>query len=209
MRRSRVWASAGLALAFAALTALVRTGRLTWLDQWAVDHLMVGVRAEPPRPLLQELIPFSHDRGPLDAVADAVLLAGHPFVSAAAALWLARTVSQRRISILVGFALAVAIEVGLKLLVERPALHLGTYHLEDFDQSFPSGHATRTVFLAVVAAGAFPGAARWIWLLLGTILVLLVVTASHTPSDVAGGVLLGAALALVVNPPSAAARRTR
>jgi membrane-associated phospholipid phosphatase len=187
--------SAALALAFAALATLVWAGAFTWLDQWAVVHLMPTLRAEPPLPLTRQLVPFANAHGAFDVLAGAVLLVGHPLVSTALALWLAaRTGPPRRVRVLAGFAAVVALEIAFKHVVERPALHLGSFHLEGFDHSFPSGHATRTAYLAVVAAALYPRAARWLVIAVALFAALLVVDGSHTPTDVVGGILLAVAL---------------
>ena len=129
-------------------------------------------------------------------------------MTAALAVWLASR-SSRPGAILAGFAVAVAIEVIAKHVVARPSLHLGSYHLAGFDHSFPSGHMTRTMYLALVAAAIFPRAAGALATGLVVVAVLLVASANHTPSDVVGGAALGALVAIVVNPRGDAVRTSR
>jgi hypothetical protein len=72
---------------------------------------MPGLEREPPRPLGDQLVPFTHDHGALDVLTDAVVLVGHPAVTTALAIWLAWALPRRRVAILCGFALAVGVEV--------------------------------------------------------------------------------------------------
>ena len=81
----------------------------------------------------------------------------------------------------------------------RPALFahrgFGPEHVGPFDNSFPSGHELRAVFIAVCAVACF----RRPWLLgswLLAVSVLLVGDGWHTPTDVAGGFLVAAAACL-------------
>jgi membrane-associated phospholipid phosphatase len=89
------------------------------------------------------------------------------------------------------------IEVVGKAAISRPALFAhaggGLIHVVPFDTSFPSGHETRAVLLVACLAACFPKAAagRAAWLVAVT--VMLVVGGWHTPTDVAGGLLIATA----------------
>ena len=96
----------------------------------------------------------------------------------------------------VALVLAVGVEVICKELLTRPALYDGSFHIAAFDSSFPSGHALRTVLVAAAVAWRWPRwrAAAIVWAIAS--IVLLELAGWHTPSDLAGGVLL-AGLALL------------
>jgi membrane-associated phospholipid phosphatase/plastocyanin len=182
----------------------VWTGALTWVDRFAVRHLMPGL---DPRsrasPLLQQLVPFHDPDRPLDVLADTSVLPGNPLVSTALVLWLAWLLRGRRAAIAAAFAGAVVVEIALKRIVTRPVLTRGGVHVVVFDDSFPSGHATRVVFVAVLAALLWRRAGRWIALWVAAALVLLDLDGWHTPTDILGGAvlgLLGALLAWGENP---------
>ena len=96
-----------------------------------------------------------------------------------------------------------ALEAATKLALPKPALHREqdgvTYHVVPFDHSFPSGHTVRAVLLAALVAlvwrrFAWPAA---VWAVL-VVPVCLVAGSSHVPSDVAGGLLFGLLVVLVV-----------
>ena len=179
-------AALALALAFAALAGLVAAGALTGVDQWAVDHLMPGARFRPggAPPLSDGLVPLRHAHwdGALAAAADLVTLPASFLVALAITAWRSRVLA-------VALLAAVGVEVLCKEVIVRPALHRGALHVAAFDSSYPSGHALRTV---LVAAALWP-LVRWAavpWA--AASFVLLEVAGWHTPSDIVGGVLLGA-----------------
>jgi membrane-associated phospholipid phosphatase len=176
-----------LAGAFAALATLVNLGSFTRVDQWAIDNLMPGASFHHvQRGLVDGLVPLLHSRwdSPYDVAANIVTLPASFLFS------LAITFACSR---MFGIALvaAVAVEVLGKELLTRSALHDGSFHIAAFDSSFPSGHAMRTVIVAAAVASAWPRAGRvaaaWA---IGSI-VLLLLAGWHTPTDLAGGVLLG------------------
>jgi membrane-associated phospholipid phosphatase len=188
-----------LAGAFAALAGLVAAGAFTRLDQWAVDHAMPGASFHQAREgLLDGLVPLLHSRwGSGTAIAANIVTLPASFLIALA---IAFAYSRLLAAALVA---AVGVEVVSKELLERPALHHGAFHISTFDSSFPSGHALRTMVVAGAVAWTWPRArtAAVIWAAVSIVLLLL--AGWHTPSDLAGGVVLGA-LALLV-----AARRLR
>jgi membrane-associated phospholipid phosphatase len=80
---------------------------------------------------------------------------------------------------------AVAVEALCKEVLTRPGLDHGAHHVVAFDDSFPSGHALRTV----IVAGAFASPWATVWAVAAIVLIQL--AGWHTPTDIAGGVLLG------------------
>jgi membrane-associated phospholipid phosphatase len=176
--------SAPLVAAFAALAALVAAGAFTGIDQWSVDHLMPGARfhgtSSSP---LEGAVPLlgASWHGGLGTAANIVTLPASLVVSLAIVGWRSRLLAAALLA-------ATAVEVVCKELLARPALYAGTFHIEAFDSSFPSGHALRTVLVAVAL---WPHRRAPVALWAAASLVLLVLGAWHTPTDVAGGVLLG------------------
>jgi membrane-associated phospholipid phosphatase len=176
-----------LAGAFAALTGLTAAGAFSSVDQWAVDHAMPGATfSRVSTSLLSDVIPLYHVRwqSPWSVATNLVTLPASFLLS----LVVVAALSRR-----LGLALlaCVAVEVICKETLTRPALHHGALHIGPFDSSFPSGHALRTVLVAVAVATVWPrltpAAAAW-----ATVsVVLLMLGGWHTPSDLVGGVLLG------------------
>ena len=192
MRSASAWA---LSAAFAVLAVLVAAGACTGLDQWAVDGLMPGSTfTTNEASLAASLVPLYHTHWH-DAWSVAVNVVTVP-ASFVPALLLVAWRSRPLAAVLVA---ATAAETLCKHVLTRPALHHGAIHVVGFDDSFPSGHTVRTVIL--VGAFAHPLTALW-----GTAsIVLLELAGWHTPTDLAGGVLLGL-LALLLG---SGARRLR
>jgi membrane-associated phospholipid phosphatase len=191
-----------LAAAFVVLTALVWTGALTSVDRVGLAHLMPGLdRTQKPTSFLQQQIPFRDPDGILDAATDAVTLPGHALLSTALVVWLAWRLPSRRLAILAAFAGAVLVEIAFKHVITRPKVWVGDYHDPAFDNSFPSGHATRLVFVALLAVTVWRRTAPWVagWVLAA--LALLELDAFHLPSDIVGGVLLALLAALLAGIP--------
>ena len=136
--------------------------------------------------LLDGLVPLLHSRwgSPFAVAVNLVTLPASFFVALAIAF-----ACSRAFGILL--AAAVAVEVLCKEVLVRPALHHGSFHIAAFDSSFPSGHALRTVIVAGAIASTRPRtrlfAAAWAI----AAVVLLLLAGWHTPTDLAGGVLLG------------------
>lgn len=179
------------AAAFAALAGLVFSGAANGLDQWACDHLMpfAGKPAAPPT-FLESLIPLFHAgwHPAGAAVAEVVVLPGQvvlSFVLVALGAWRLR--APRWLGL---WLAAVAIELVCRHALTRPALYREGLHVTAFDNSWPSGHALRCTLVAVVLAAAWPRL-RWAlgaWLVAAVVALLLV--GAHTPTDLAGGLLL-------------------
>ena len=177
---------ASLSTAFAALAALVAAGAFTGLDQWAVDHLMPGGSFTAREPsLVDALVPLyaTHWHDPWSVAVNVVTLPASFLIAIALVTWRSRLLAVLLLA-------AVAVETLCKELLDRPAIHHGSLHIVGFDDSFPSGHTLRTVIVA--AAFLSPLSAAWA---LASI-VLIELAGWHTPTDIAGGIVL-ALLALL------------
>jgi membrane-associated phospholipid phosphatase len=197
-------AAVGLAVAFAALCALVVGGRLTTIDHYALEHWMPGLdpsAATHSLPSVTSLfVPFHLGTTWWEKALDVATYPASVLVSFLVFVAVGVALVRRgfRVTALVWAALWVganAVEVMLKVALEKPALSLEedgmAYHLVPFDHSFPSGHAMRAVLVAGAIALvwrqlAWPAA---FWALL--VPVLLVVKSAHVPSDAAGGLIFG------------------
>lgn len=171
------------------------SGALTGFDQWACDHLMplAGAASGGPPTVLESLVPLYHAGwNPAGvAVTQIVTLPGQVVISfalVAAAAWKLRA----PVWIAAWFG-ATLVEVVFRHLLTRPALYRGGVHIVSFDSSWPSGHALRCALVAVALATAWPRArtALAVWLVAAA--VLLALAGFHTPTDVAGGLLLALA----------------
>jgi membrane-associated phospholipid phosphatase len=180
-----------LAAGYATLAVLVAAGAFTGVDQWAVDHLMPSASFHHGRPgWLEAAVPLLHQRfdSPLAVAADVVTL------PAAALVSLAIVVAAWRVAglgLVAAWAVGSAVELLCKHVLVRPALHDGTFHVAAFDSSFPSGHALRAVLVACAVTRMWPRArgAAIVWVVASV--VLLQLAGWHTPTDLAGGLLLG------------------
>jgi membrane-associated phospholipid phosphatase len=172
--------------AFAALAVLVAAGAFTGLDQWAVDHLMPGGSFTAHEPsLVDALVPLhaTHWHDPWSVAVNVVTLPASFLIALALVAWRSRLLAALLLA-------AVAVETLSKHFLDRPALHHGSLHVVGFDDSFPSGHALRAVIIAAVFLS--PLSVAWAV----AALVLLELAGWHTPTDIAGGIVL-ALLALL------------
>jgi membrane-associated phospholipid phosphatase len=192
----------GEAAAFAALSVLVAAGALTPLDQWAIDHAMAGGHgAGTPPTLADALVPLLHAGlgTPLGVIASIVTVPASLLLSlllvGGCCLALRRR-GQRRAAYAWAAAWLAgnAIEELCKSTLTRPALYRHGLHLVAFDSSFPSGHTIRTVLVAAAVAAAWPAGRLWAAAWAAASLVLIEVDAMHTPSDIAGGLLVAGLL---------------
>ncbi len=188
-----------LAVAYATLAVLVAAGAFTGVDQWAVEHLMPSASFHRGRPgWLEAAVPLLHQRfdSPLAVAADIVTLPAAALVSLAIVVAASRVAGLGLVAV---WAAGSAVELLCKHVLVRPAVYDGTFHVAAFDSSFPSGHALRAVLVACAVARIWPRArgAAIVWV--AASVVLLQLAGWHTPTDLAGGLLLGglAALALV------------
>jgi len=136
---------------------------------------------------------------------------GSVLIPLLAALTLAGLIlSKPRLKSAAGWSLAAFIISGIiaqivKHLVGRPRprlldqgiLHFGPTLASGLD-SFPSGHTTSSVAVAAVLAYYYPKAAPLFVLAALFVAVSRVISGSHFPLDVLGGLILGAAVGLVL-----------
>ena len=82
------------------------------------------------------------------------------------------------------------VELVFRHAMSRPALYRDGVHLVAFDTSWPSGHALRSAIVVAALATAWPRLRILLGIWLLAAVVLLELAGFHTPSDVAGGLLL-------------------
>jgi membrane-associated phospholipid phosphatase len=157
---------------------------------------LAGAPGPPPTPL-ESLVPLLHETfNPLGvAFAAIVTLPGQVLVSlvlvlvAAGALW---TRGRRGAAVgwLVAWSVATGVELIFRHTLTRPLLHRDGVHLAAFDASWPSGHALRCTIVAAALATAWPRLRVMLAVWLVTAIGLLELAGFHTPTDIAGGLLL-------------------
>jgi membrane-associated phospholipid phosphatase len=196
-------ALAALVAAFASLAALVETGALTSLDQYAVDHWMSHL--EPGNTSASFHVELYPKLGrPLQAFCNIWTYPAAPLVSSLIALGccvvLVRRGRHRAALAWAGaWVLANAVEVVGKNAVTRPTLHAQAFPLRSFDSSFPSGHALRALLLAALLASVWRRTALPLLAWVVVALPALVVNDEHTPTDVIGSALLASFVVLAVH----------
>ena len=92
---------------------------------------------------------------------------------------------------------AVAVELVFRHTLTRQPLHRHGVHLVGLDSSWPSGHALRCALVAAAFAAAWPRLRVPLAIWLAAAVVLLELAGFHTPTDVAGGLLLATVAAAV------------
>lgn len=90
---------------------------------------------------------------------------------------------------------AVAVELVFRHTLTRPALYRDGVHLVAFDSSWPSGHALRCALVAAALCVVWPRLRLPIGIWLAAVVALLELAGFHTPTDLAGGLLLATAAA--------------
>jgi membrane-associated phospholipid phosphatase len=160
-----------------------------------------GVDARPT--LAESVVPLLHADlgGPLLAVAQVLTLPGQLLVScllvaAACATLLRRGRVDAAAAWAAAWVLATGVEVACKQALTRPALYRHGLHVVALDSSWPSGHAARAAVVAAALATAWPRLRLSLALWLAAVAALLEAAGFHTPSDVLGGLLLAALVAM-------------
>jgi len=191
-------------------TVVVLTGGTTGIDDWALNHVMPGVRYGSGSGIVTIVglwRPF-----PLDAlwwgkVLDAYLYPASFFISMLIVLIACAVMARRgrRVAAVLWLGAwlgANALELFGKVALERPGvtwIDAGRpSHLSSFDNSYPSGHVARGLVVAAVVSYVYPrlGLVVAAWVVL--VPAALVVAGDHTVSDVVGGALVGLLLVLGV-----------
>lgn len=166
-------------------------GAATDFDQWACRHAMpLAGKPGPPPTLLESLVPLLnagwHPVG--TAVAEAVTLPGQAVISFLLVLLASRRL--RTPAWIGGWLAAVAVELVCRHTLTRAALYRHGLHVVAFDTSWPSGHALRCAIVAAALSAAWPRFRVPLGIWLAAAVVLLELAGFHTPTDIAGGLLL-------------------
>jgi membrane-associated phospholipid phosphatase len=111
-------------------------------------------------------------------------------VAAAAGVLWRRERHDAAIAWLAAWTGATCVEVVFRHTLTRPALYRDGLHLVAFDTSWPSGHALRGAIVAAALAAAWPRFWPVLAIWLAGAVVLLELPGFHTPTDIAGGLLL-------------------
>jgi membrane-associated phospholipid phosphatase len=162
---------------------------------------LAGGPSEPPT-TLESVVPLLHAPfHPLGvAVTEIVTLPGQVVISlvlvlaAAWRLWRRGRV-EAAICWTAAWLVAVAVEVLFRHTLTRDPLYRDGVHLVGFDASWPSGHALRCALVAAAFAAAWPRLRVPLAIWLAAAVVLVELAGFHTPTDVAGGLLLATAAA--------------
>jgi membrane-associated phospholipid phosphatase len=152
---------------------------------------------QPPPTLLDSLVPLYHATlHPLGVgVTQIVTLPGQVVISfllvvaAARRLWTHER-AEAAAGWVAAWLLAMAVEVVFRHVLTRPALYRHGVHVVAFDTSWPSGHALRCAIVAGALAAAWPRLRIPLAIWFTAVVVLLELAGFHTPTDIAGGLLL-------------------
>jgi membrane-associated phospholipid phosphatase len=93
----------------------------------------------------------------------------------------------------VAWFVAVAIELVFRQTLTRPPLYRDGVHLVAFDSSWPSGHALRCALVAAALAAVWPRLRLPLGIWLAAVVLMMELAGFHTPTDLAGGLLLATA----------------
>ena len=191
------------AAAFTVLAILVSLGDLKRIDQYAVRNLMPGGLPSDSRiPVIGHPLQYHghhFDASQLVRLPANIVPATLLFMFICLVLW-RRKETPQLIVWAFAFALGNAVVLIGKETITTPVLsRVVGGHLErvsDFVSSFPSGHSTRIVLFTGVFVYLWPRL-RWLWpLWAAAAIASLEIDRIHTPSDIAGGILLATTLLL-------------
>ena len=153
---------------------------------------------------LSEQMRVAEKPGALRTLAAFLAKSGDSWFWAAALLiaWLFSNSLWRKWEVVegVGISLLAALVMGIKFLVrrKRPEGEWGSIYRNTDPHSFPSGHAARSFFIAVIASGLAPAwlaIILWIWAPL--VALARVAMGVHYVSDVAAGAIVGSVFGLI------------
>jgi membrane-associated phospholipid phosphatase len=202
--RARTALASAAAGAFAALAVLVAHGSLNSFDEWALHHAMPEARFTGGKPtLVGALVPlWGSSWHSVVAITTDVVTLPAAFLTSGAIVALACFVVRggAAVALATVYAVGNGVEELTKETLTRPALFARGLHVAAFDNSYPSGHTIRAAIVAMAVASAWPRAWRWAVLWAASSTVMLELGAQHVPSDIAGGLLLAAALAVTTWP---------
>jgi membrane-associated phospholipid phosphatase len=200
--------SVGAFLALCVFGLLVADGQLSGIDTYAIRNLMPfgsAFTALPgsSRSILGLLIAYPTASFHLGGVIRVPASAGVSSLLAVvfcSILW-RRGRRGRGLLWLVAFGVANVVEGFGKLVIKKPTMYAvvdGSLQPAGFYHSFPSGHIARAAVLAAIATAVWPR----LWWVFSIWVVAVVVSAEldsiHTPSDIAGGLLLATAVIFAV-----------
>jgi len=203
---------AGLAAAFALLAVLISAGVFTRFDQFMLDHLAISFRPslEPDHGYSGLYRPFTANTPTSARVLDVLTYPCSALLSllivAGAALLL-----RRRFGWIVALAPVAAWTIGNvveeigKNELTRPALYTGLdglrFPVPGYTDSFPSGHMIRALVVAAAIVFVWRRALPFVILWALVVAPALVIDDAHTATDVAGGILVGCMLLLLLRAP--------
>jgi membrane-associated phospholipid phosphatase len=159
---------------------------------------MPGAKGVGPAPgFVESVVPLLHAHfgTPLLAAAEIVTLPAQSVLSfvvvgAVGVVLHRRGRTGAAVAWMAALVLATAIEVVTKHALERPPLYRDGVHIVAFDSSWPSGHAARAAIIAGALAVAWPRLRGALALWLVAAVALLELAGIHTPTDLAGGLVL-------------------
>jgi len=151
-----------------------------------------GGSSRPPT-FLESVVPLLHAQfHPLGAgIAQIATLPGQVVISFLLVVVAARKL--RKATWIAAWVATVAVELAFRHALTRPALYRHGVHLVAFDTSWPSGHALRSAIVAAALAAAWPRLRIPLLVWLAAVAGLLELAGFHTPTDLAGGLLLASA----------------
>jgi len=186
LTRRALWYAA----AFVVLAALVDITDFDRLNAFAVQHLqpLAGGNGHPR--MLEATTVLVSPAGPMITAL---------VIAAASICLLARGRTRAAAAWPAALALALVVEVVSKLVVDQHRSNIWHGFGLTLDSSFPSGHMLRAILVAGAVAAVWPRLrtplAVWCLAVAGCLLV----SGWHLPTDIAGGVLAGLALASWAN----------
>lgn len=189
------------------LTAAVGTGLVRPADRFALDHMQplsgtsLAQTVAPPNPLVALRAVVHGHRSVLVsagaiAFAPADTLAAVVIVAVVGLMLYRRGRPRAAAAWIVALLGGLAVEGTGKLLIDQIQFGPSSTILGvTLNGSYPSGHTTRSVILATMAATLWPRMRLWLIAWVALVTCLLELGGLHVPSDIAGGFLAGGALA--------------